>query len=175
MAHALTIALALLTSASDEPIRDNSFLIEEAYNQEPGRIQHISMLEVPRDGTWEYTFTEEWPLAGEAHQISFILGAQSSGAETGLSDWRVNYRPEFQFSKQVRLAPRLGLVLPTGDSTRGLGSGSFGPEVLVALSAKLGNVLALHTNAGLTYLPSARNEAGDRAASLELRVGQSAI
>src|SRR5215216_2456194 len=101
MAHAWTLALAMLTSASDKPIRDNSFLLEEAYNQEPGVVQHISALHVPRDGSWEYTFTEEWPLGGETHQISVTLGAKSSGTETGVSDWLLNYRLGLQLPGDV--------------------------------------------------------------------------
>jgi hypothetical protein len=75
----------------------------------------------------------------------------------------------------VHLAPRLSLVIPIGDSARGLGSASWGPEVNVPLSVELAGVLALHTNAGFTYLPSAQNEEGARAATFELRFGQSAI
>src|SRR3990172_7707853 len=33
-------------------IRDNSFLIEEAYNQEPGVIQHIQAFQYMKDGSW---------------------------------------------------------------------------------------------------------------------------
>lgn len=32
------------------PIQDNSFLIEEAYNQESGVVQRISIFERPDDG-----------------------------------------------------------------------------------------------------------------------------
>jgi hypothetical protein len=31
------------TAQGTPPIQDNSFLIEEAYNQEPGVVQHISV------------------------------------------------------------------------------------------------------------------------------------
>ena len=47
-----------------ERIEDNSFLIEEAYNQDPGVIQHISAFQLMKNRTWLYTFTDEWPVPG---------------------------------------------------------------------------------------------------------------
>ena len=49
-------------------IQDNSFLIEEAYNQEPGVIQHIQAFQYMSDKSWNYTLTEEWPVPRETHQ-----------------------------------------------------------------------------------------------------------
>ena len=46
-------------SKETKKIQDNSFLIEEAYNQEPGVIQHIQTFQYMKDGTWGYTFTQE--------------------------------------------------------------------------------------------------------------------
>ena len=57
-----------------EKIQDNSFLIEEAYNQEDGVIQHIQMLQWDRNrGNWIYSFTEEWPTPRQNHQLSFTV------------------------------------------------------------------------------------------------------
>jgi hypothetical protein len=74
-----TVLLALLLGASvvgaqDEPIADNSFLIEEAYNQESGVVQHINAFS--RDaasGDWVYTFTRSGRSHGLKHQISYSL------------------------------------------------------------------------------------------------------
>src|SRR3954466_5210234 len=55
-------------------IQDNSFLIEEAYNQEDGVVQHITSfqrLTTSRD--WVYTLTDEWPLRSIKHQLSLTL------------------------------------------------------------------------------------------------------
>ena len=38
----LVSPLAAQDAPGEAPISDNSFLIEEAYNQEPGVVQHIS-------------------------------------------------------------------------------------------------------------------------------------
>src|SRR5688500_8196222 len=62
--------------APDEaaPIEDNSFLVEEAYNQERGVVQHINTFSRATGATgWMYTFTQEWPLAGQKHQLSYTV------------------------------------------------------------------------------------------------------
>jgi hypothetical protein len=59
-----------------KPIKDNSLLIEEAYNQEFGVVQHINTF--TRDfssHSWIYTFTQGWPVPDIKHQVSYILSA----------------------------------------------------------------------------------------------------
>jgi hypothetical protein len=51
------------------PIQDNSFLMEEAYNQEEGVVQHINAFQWMRGGEWLATFTQEWPVPKQAHQF----------------------------------------------------------------------------------------------------------
>ncbi len=47
-------------------IQDNSFLVEEAYNQNFGVVQHISSFTRFFDSKdWNYTFTQEWPVPGD--------------------------------------------------------------------------------------------------------------
>ena len=68
-------------------IQDNSFLIEEAYNQERGVVQHISAFARPSVGNaWSYSFTQEWPLGGIQHQLSYTLPVQNDPEGTGLGD-----------------------------------------------------------------------------------------
>src|SRR6185312_5179101 len=79
------------------PIQDNSFLIEEAYNQERGVVQHISTFSRAQGtGDWAYTFTQEWPVPDQRHQLSFTLPVQElhaqAAARTGLGDLALNYR-----------------------------------------------------------------------------------
>ena len=52
-------------------IEDNSFLLEEAYNQEAGVIQHISTFQYDLMRFWNYSFTQEWPVPNQKHQLSF--------------------------------------------------------------------------------------------------------
>src|SRR5512132_2382866 len=55
-------------------IQDNSFFIEEAYNQEPGVVQHIlrvplSFTTGPRDIA--PSLPQEWPVFSQTHQHSY--------------------------------------------------------------------------------------------------------
>ena len=62
-------------------IADNSFLIEEAYNQEFGVVQHISTFSkaISGDG-WDYSFTQEWPFnPAPKSQLSYTITAVSGG------------------------------------------------------------------------------------------------
>ena len=46
----------------EPPIQDNSFLVEEAYNQERNVVQHISTFSrLWNSKDWSYSFTQEWP------------------------------------------------------------------------------------------------------------------
>ena len=81
----------------DEPkrIEDNSFLIEEVYNQERGVVQHIQTFEyLKKANTWLYTFTQEWPVPDEKNQLSYTIPVSHFGepTETGLGDILLNYR-----------------------------------------------------------------------------------
>jgi hypothetical protein len=166
--------------ASDSPIQDNSFLIEEAYNQEPGVIQHISnfqrSLQTPG---WAFNFTEEWPVGGQTHQasITFALARTPGEAVSDIGDIAVNYRWQTlgDGESQVALAPRLTLLLPTGDAARGLGTGGAGLQVNVPVSIVLAKPLVTHLNVGGTYVPSARVGASENAPLTSFAVGQSLV
>jgi hypothetical protein len=137
-------------------IQDNSFLIEEAYNQEPGMVQHIATLRrLERD--WLFAFTQEWPLFSQAHQVSYTLpyswlrsGGQSA---EGFGDLMLNYRWQAlsESAATPAFAPRLSVVLPTGNAERGLGSGSVGYQVNLPVSKIVSDRVTLHGNAGFTY------------------------
>ena len=71
-------ALTAPLAAQSPPIEDNSFLIEEAYNQEPHVVQHIgTWLRALRSAPWIFTFTQEWPLWSQRHQFSYSIPFQS--------------------------------------------------------------------------------------------------
>ncbi len=168
-ATALTLLLAAAVPAWPQetgPIQDNSFLIEEAYNQEAGVVQHISLLELPRHGDdWSFAFTQEWPLGGQRHQLSFTIPAAHVDREEGLGDVAVNYRLQLVGSGETRVAfaPRLSLLLPTGDEKKGLGAGAAGLEVNLPLSVVLGESLVGHWNAGGSFTPAAKSMDGAEA------------
>ena len=164
-------------------IQDNSFLVEEAYNQNFGVVQHISSFTRFFDSKdWNYTFTQEWPAPGdERHQLSYTLVAMHSGAfpgsGAGIGDVFLNYRYQLVGSGETRVAfsPRVSLIFPTGDSALGRGSGSFGVQTALPLSVVLSEKLVSHWNAGATFLPHAQDASGERAASAGYNFGQSFI
>lgn len=188
--HSRALALVLLAVAgrlpaqpatAPPPIKDNSFLVEEAYNQEKGVVQHISNLVLGQGGGWAFSFTQEWPMGTQAHQFSFTLLAarvgEGGGSQTGLGDLALNYRFQAKGGGDERLAfsPRLSVLIPTGDSRRGLGQGSAGFQANLPLSVTLSKKLVTHWNAGATYTPSARNAAGDEARYGAINLAQSAV
>ena len=184
-----TVALALMVmlassetspaSAQDSPpIQDNSFLVEEAYNQGPGIVQHIGTLDVPALGTsWEFEFTQEWPLWTQRHQLAYTIPLGDGGGVTGIGDVALHYRYQAGTLTGARtaFAPRLTLILPTGERDKGLGAGGAGVQFNLPFSAELSRSLVMHSNAGATHTPGARNSAGSRAAATDYLLAQSLI
>ena len=139
-------------------IKDNSFFIEESFNQDPGVVQHIFTLLRSRGrgadpDSWEFTFTQEWPVAGMKHQLSYTIPYTSiHGQASGLEDILINYR--FQAATEdkdgIAISPRFSLILPTGKT--GLGEGSAGFDFGLPLSRQVSDFY-FHLNAGGTWFP----------------------
>lgn len=159
-------------------IQDNSFLMEEAYNQEQGIVQHIGTFRRHHGSSdFDASFTQEWPVGSIKHQLSYDLPFVRSARETGLGDVRINYRYQLEGSGETRLAvsPRLSLALPTGDWKKGRGSGAAGIETALPVSYVLSPLFTTHSNAAVAFTPSARNSIGERANSFGLTLAQSLI
>jgi len=163
-------------------IQDNSFLIEEAYNQEKGIVQHISGFTRQRDGSWVFMFTDEWPLFSLKHQLSvtFLGGhVRESQPDIGrkFGDVALNYRYQLlgDGDARVAIAPRITLWIPAGPQDIGLRSGGAGLQVNVPVSIVLHDKLVTHLNAGFAYFPSARNALGERARLHAYNFGDSLI
>jgi len=179
----LTATAAAAAQDAAPPIQDNSFLVEEAYNQERGVVQHINTFQRFRDGgPWGYSFTQEWPAPDLRHQLSYTLayldtGSAESPRERGLGDLAVNYRYQLLGGEGERLwiAPRLSLLVPTGDEEQGLGAGAAGLQVNLPVSAELAPGWSGHFNAGATFIPSAKNAAGAEADTATYNLGASLI
>jgi hypothetical protein len=157
------VALALLivwpvgrpAVAQSRAIADNSFLIEEAYNQEPGVVQHIGAWQRSlRSAPWIFTFTQEWPLGTQLHQLSYTVPFQRTESPlraSGFGDVALNYRYQLlPVDQRVAMSPRVSLLVPTGSRARGLGTGEIGAQLNVPVSVMLGSALVSHWNAGLT-------------------------
>lgn len=166
--------------ATPPPIQDNSFLIEEAYNQPSGVVQHINTFSLDRKSkSWGYTFTQEWPLFTERHQVSYTVPVRrnEAGLGTGLGDVALNYRFQLPVGRHENLAvaPRASLLLPTGAASKSRGAGGHGFQTNLPISAMLSRSFVTHFNAGATHTPSSKNSAGDKGATTSFNVGQSLI
>ena len=171
-------ALAQDAPATEPPeIADNSFLLEEAYNQEYGVVQHISLFTKVFDGDWLYTFTQEWPVPDQRHQLSVTLPVTGLAEGTGIGDIALNYRYQALDGTRGRYAfsPRVSLLLPTGSALRGLGAGGFGVQANLPLSTRLGSGFVAHSNLGATWISGGENADGDEADLSGLNAGQSLI
>jgi DtxR family Mn-dependent transcriptional regulator len=140
-------------SASENPfkIEDNSFLVEEAFNQEAGIFQNIFGA-ARLNGEWAATFTQEWPVASQTHQFSYTLAF----LDGGVGDTLLNYRYQVLMEGPGRpaFAPRASLVVPTGRVEDSRGGGSYGLQVNLPFSKRHGEVY-WHWNGGFTWLPRA--------------------
>lgn len=161
--------LAADTVPPIDGIEDNSFLVEEAYNQEPGVVQHIFTTiygedrdNRPRRRGWDFGFTQEWPVFSQRHQFSYTIPfsfAREGGApQDGIGDLLLNYRLQVLEERGwlPAFAPRFSLIVPTGSRDDGTGNGVVGFQWNLPFSKKLGPRFAMHANAGLTYLPDTR-------------------
>ncbi|GAM07912.1 hypothetical protein OR1_00181 [Geobacter sp. OR-1] len=159
-------------------IQDNSFLLEEAYNQEDGVIQHIQVFQyMKKSKDWLYSFTQEWPVPKQANQLSYVIPVNHlhEGDGTGIGDVLLNYRYQAIMQDRIALAPRFSLILPTGDYKKGLGTDTVGYQVNMPLSVELSDKLVTHWNMGATYTPRAKDAAGDKANVRSFNYGASLI
>ncbi len=165
----------------EPPIQDNSFLVEEAYNQEDGVIQHISFVQFLNTHDVVYTQTDEWPLRSLKHQLSLTASVNESGNYRefgpGWGDTAINYRYQLVGSGETRLAiaPRLSMLLPTGDSSAGRSYGGWGLQTNLPFSLVLNRYLVTHWNAGVTWIPSGQNAQHQHAALVNPNLAQSTV
>src|SRR5215471_16545796 len=164
------------------PIQDNSFLIEEAYNQEEGVIQHISTFQrLTNTGDWVYTQTDEWPLRTIKHQLSLTLSGthagdfQGSGA--GWGDTAVNYRYQLVGNGEAKIAvaPRASVLIPTGNHFLGRGYGGWGLQTNLPVSIQHSEHWVTHWNAGASWVPHAKNDLDQTAGVVGVNLGQSVV
>jgi hypothetical protein len=137
--------LAATSALAVEPlaIQDNSFLVEEAYNQEKRVVQHIFTF---NDGV--ATVTQEWPVGGIKQQLSYTVPVEKHAA----GDTLINYRYQLagDGASRLAIAPRLSLIVP---SERSYG---YGYDVNLPVSVALSDHFVTHWNAGATKTPSSR-------------------
>ena len=137
MTYALLIAW-LTAKAPEWKIQDNSFLVEEAYNQDPRVVQHITTMTRDSDHHWAGTFTQEWPMGGIKNQLSYTLPLD------GTTDALVNYRYQLIGSGETRLAcaPRVSLIVGSRHDRH------YGVQTMVPVSYVINERFATHWDAG---------------------------
>ncbi len=167
-------------------IMDNSFLVEEAYNQEAGVVQHIfsgfygiNKVFGPDEHTLDLSFTQEWPIFSQAHQFSYTVpyafSWEGSRSANGVGDVLLNYRYQAYLDEKslTAFAPRFSLIVPTGAEEQGFGNGVVGYQLNLPFSTTFGDRWFVHANSGLTFLPEVG--AGPEHDLLDYNVGASAI
>jgi len=177
-----TLALVLPLqgiAAEAKKIQDNSYLLEEAYNQEAGVVQHIqTFMYMKKSKDWVYTFTQEWPFPDETHQLSYtipILRFTDPSNASGVGDIALNYRYQAILKDGIALAPRLSVIMPTGDYRKGHGTGSVGIQTNIPLSVELSDRLATHWNIGSTFAAHSKEPSGAKANTTAINYGASLI
>ena len=163
--------------AKPPAIADNSFLVEEAYNQEAGVVQHVGTFRRAPDAAWTFSFTQEWPAPSQRHQLSYTLPLLSArDAGTGIGDVALNYRYQLlgRDEEAVWFAPRLSALVPTGQSRSGRGAGGPGLQVNLPLSVALLPALVTHWNLGTT-IAKARSSTGATGTTRSINAAASAI
>jgi hypothetical protein len=152
---------SLVPLFADEPlakgIQDNSFFVEEAYNQEPGIVQRI--INVPAfftqgDKKVSFIFTQEWPIFTQTHQFSYTIPYTFTESENDFEDIRLNYRLQalMEGERKPAFAPRFSLVTPFGD-VKGFGHDRLGYEINLPFSKIVSNRVTLNFNAGGALFP----------------------
>ena len=166
----------------DTPIQDNSFLVEEAYNQERRVVQTIQTYQrVAGSSAYAYTITQEWPVPDIKNQFSFSVPLQgvasASGLARGVGDAALHYRYQLvgDGTTSFAFSPRLTLLIPTGDPGRALGTGGLGVQVNLPLSTVLSPRLVAHTNLGATRVFAAKGTDGARTTLTGWNAGQSIV
>ena len=145
-------------------IQDNSFFVEEAYNQEPGVVQHTCNLPILFTGHEKNIspiFTQEWPIFTQTHQFSYTIPytfMENDGSENGLADIRLNYRLQalMETERTPAFAPRFSFVTPTGDAGRGFGHNRLGYDVNLPFSKIVSDRWTIHLNAGGSLFPEVK-------------------
>jgi hypothetical protein len=162
--HAVAVALVvwLLNAGSaaaqtppppdpgDWKITDNSFLVEEAFNQESGIVQHIFGFQRLTVRDWQFTFTQEWPAPGTRHQLSYTVPVQSTDGTSGMGDVLVNYRLQVleEGAGRPAFSPRISAILPSGNTAAG--AGTHGVQVNLPFSKHRG-AFYFHGNGGASW------------------------
>jgi hypothetical protein len=153
VALALGVCAGEAAAQQEFGIMDNSFLVEEAFNQERGIFQNIANYRWQR-GEWLGSFTQEWPFPNMTHQLSFTIPFGRVAQRAAIGDVLVNYRLQVwrESDRRPAFAPRISVILPSAPDTSELGNGVVGWQFNAPFSKRHGDWY-FHWNGGLTLSP----------------------
>jgi hypothetical protein len=153
----VSIASCVVAQEPLRPLEDNSFLLEEAFNQEAHVIQHIftAIFNQQPSRALTINFTQEWPVGSQLHQFSLSVPAtlMREGGTSGLNDVLLNYR--FQLvavENETFIAPRVSVILPTSVE-RMNGEKGVGLQLAFPYSHYVSPGWIIHVNGGLSLIP----------------------
>ena len=134
-------------------ILDNSFLVEESFNQERGVFQNIFTWTQVRPGDWQANITQEWPAPSVRHQLSYTIPFSREHGDGGLDQILLNYRYQLVQETPTRpaMSPRASVVLPTGREPDFRGHRPWGMEFNLPASKQFGDIY-VHANAGVRWI-----------------------
>lgn len=158
-------ALCFLSTAAFAKIEDNSFLLEEAFNQEWGVYQFIQKYQTAQVAKgYEYSFENEIPITDKVHQFSygFSHGRPDENGHGAISDTTLNYRWQPLNKDGMLISERFGLIVPTGRVNKGAGNGVYGFEFMQAATLTINDRFINHWNMGFSVLPNAKTQDIDK-------------
>lgn len=161
-------------AAREFEMTDNSFLIEEAFNQEPGVVQ-TTLTFLTGDEEWGLALSQEWPLGTQTHQFGYTIPYESGGSPA-IADLYLHYRYQAltETARRPAFSPRLSLILPTTRKEDESGQGNPGWEVNLPLSKQFGDFYT-HVNVGGTGRPGVDTPGGEEVHLLTPWLGGSVI
>lgn len=170
-------AAAAPVAAPSSVIEDNSFLLDEAYNQDPGVVQITQVFQIlPSTGEWSHSPAIEFPIVTENHQITLQFPfSRPMGASLSLNDFALQYQYWLIHAKYFHLTPRIGAVFPTGNSTIGTGSGTVGAQAGLSTTVNFGDAFAFHTSGNAFLYPGSRATDGVATTTWDASIAASLI
>ena len=122
------------------------------------------------------TFTQEWPVGSQDHQISYTVSYASMNGLTGIGDIMLNYRYQLIRSDDgLAVSPRFSISVPTGNEYTGFGDGVIGYQVNLPVSKRWSNDVITHFNLGGTVLPGVRHPNSGSKDLLDLYFGGGSV
>jgi hypothetical protein len=159
---ALVPALALLVFTShlaaqrDEAegghpaIEVDGFYVEEAYNQEAGQLQQVVRATTPRGGGWTATYSQEWPLFSERHQLELSVGAARG---EGVSGAGAEYRYALMGGEDAALSLSPGLEASWERGGEEGESDAWELEASLPASVRIAPALVSNSTVSVTWRP----------------------